>query len=216
MEQSFAIFDMDGTLVNSMVYWMALSREFLRSRGVEGDLEPIMQRIKPMTMAESSALFIRELGVKGTPESIRAEMSRMMEQHYREDVELKPGVREYLEALKKRGVRMGVASATPAHMIQICLERLGVAPYFEFLLSCESVGAGKRQPTVFLEAARRLGGEPENTAVYEDAVYAVETARRAGFYTVGVYDPCSRENWETIEDLAQETICDWAQAAKAL
>lgn len=216
MNHNFAIFDMDGTLVSSMHYWMSLSREFLVKQGVQGDLEAILQRIKPMTMSESAALFIRELGVQGTPDSIREEMAEIMEMHYRQDVELKPGVLDYLDKLTARGVKMGVASATPSHMIRICLERLGIADRFEFLLSCDEIGEGKRSPAVFLEAARRLGCQPEEAAVYEDAIYAVETAGKAGFYTVGILDECSGDQWPEVCALADEQITDWAEAAKAL
>lgn len=216
MDHKFAIFDMDGTLVDSMGYWVSLSREFLENQGVQGDLEPILRRIKPMTMQESATLFIQELGVQGTPESIREDMAKIMEQHYREDVELKPGVLAYLDALQAQGVRMGVASATPAHMIRICLERLGIADRFAFLLSCDEIGEGKRSPTVFLEAAKRLGAKPEETVVYEDAIYAVETAHKAGFYTVGIQDENSLDQWAEICQIADTVITDWGEAAKAL
>lgn len=216
MNHNFAIFDMDGTLVDSMGYWVSLSREFLEKQGVQGDLEPILQRIKPLTMLESAALFIEELGVQGTPESIRGEMAQIMEQHYREDIALKPGVLDYLDALRDKGVKMGLASATPPHMIRICLDRLGIADRFAFLLSCDEIGTGKRNPAVFLEAAKRLGAKPEEIAVYEDAIYAVETAHKAGFYTVGIQDINSIGQWEEICQIADATITDWAQAAKAL
>lgn len=131
-----------------------------------------------MTMTESAALFIREFGLQGTPEQVADDMNAMMDEHYRSDIPLKAGVKEYLTRLRDRGVRMCVASATAEPLMEACLSRLGVREDFEFLLSCETVGAGKRQPDVYLESIRRMGAEPSETAVYEDALYAAQTAKR--------------------------------------
>ena len=216
MDKRFAIFDMDGTLVDSMVYWKHLATEYLEHKRVQ-DISPnILERIKPMTMTESAALFIEEYGLSGTAESIAAEMNAMMDEHYRQDIPLKPGVQIYLEALHHKGVTMCVASATADELMDACLTRLGVAHYFSFLLSCETVGAGKNRPDVYLEAAKRLGAQPADIAVYEDALYAAETAKSAGFYTVAVRDDSNQLHWESLTALADEVIFDWQTAAQTL
>lgn len=135
-----------------------------------------------------------------------------MARHYEEDVPLKEGVREYLAKLKKRKVRMCVASATAEHLMKACLKRLGVLEDFEFLLSCETVGAGKHSPEVYRTAVEKLGAKPEDTAVYEDALHAVETAKKAGFYVAVVYDDNGKDNWEKISKTADETILNWEDA----
>ena len=206
MDKKFAIFDMDGTLIDSMAFWKNLATEYLTARGVTEIPTDILEQIKPMTMSESAALFQREFGLTGDPE---AEMNAMMDAHYRNDIPLKPGVREYLENLHRQGVRMCVASATAEHLMEICLTRLGVRPYFEFLLSCETVGEGKRSPRIFHEAARRLRAAPGEIAVYEDALYAVQTAKAAGFHVAGVYDAASAGSWEHITEIADEIIWNW-------
>ena len=216
MDKRFAIFDMDGTLVDSMVYWKHLAAEFLKSKGVQEVSPTVLERIKPMTMTESAALFIEEYGLPGTPESVAAEMNAMMDEHYRRDIPLKPGVSAYLEALQRKGVAMCVASATAEELMDACLTRRGVAHCFSFLLSCEAVGVGKNRPAVYLEAAKRFGAQPEDIAVYEDALYAAETAKRAGFYTVAVRDDSSQPHWETLTALADEVIPDWLTAAQTL
>ena len=216
MDKPFAIFDMDGTLVDSMVYWKRLAAEFLESKGVQNISPAVLERIKPMTMTESAALFIREYGLPGTAESVAAEMNAMMDAHYRSDIPLKSGVSAYLEALQSRGVVMCVASATAEPLIDACLTRLGVAHYFSFLLSCEAVGAGKNRPDVYWEAAKRLGAQPAEIAVYEDALYAANTAKQAGFYTVAVRDDSNQTHWETLTTLADEVILDWHRAAQTL
>ena len=199
MDKQFCIFDMDGTLVDSMGYWKRLGREFLAQKGVTENVEPVLERIKPMTMTESAALFIESFSLPGTPEGIAAEMNAVMDEHYRRDVPLKPGAAAYVQALRSRGARL-------------CVERLGVADQFAFLLSCDAVGSGKDRPDVFLEAARRLGSAPADTAAFEDAIYAARTAKQAGFYTVGIYDENSAGRWAEMTALADETIRDWREA----
>ena len=140
----------------------------------------------------------------------------MMDEHYRKDIPLKIGVHAYLEALHSRGVTMCVASATAEDLMEACLTRLGVAKYFSFLLSCETVGAGKNRPDVYWESAKRLGAEPVEIAVYEDALYAAETAKSAGFYTVAVRDDSNQQHWETLTALTDEMILDWQRAAQTL
>jgi HAD superfamily hydrolase (TIGR01509 family) len=208
MDKQFAIFDMDGTLIDSMVFWKNLASEYLSSKGVKQIPEDILERIKPMTMSESAALFLREFGLTGNPE---AEMNTMMDEHYRNDIPLKSGVREYLQMLHNKGVRMCVASATAEPLMENCLKRLGVRDYFEFLLSCETVGAGKRSPLVYQESARRLNAAPAEIAVYEDALYAVQTAKAAGYYVVGVYDDSTAKNWQAIENIADEVVLNWEE-----
>ncbi len=216
MDKRFAIFDMDGTLVDSMVYWKHLATEFLESKGVRTISPDILERIKPMTMTESAALFIQEYALPGTAESVAAEMNAMMDEHYRKDIPLKPGVQAYLEALHRKDVTMCVASATAEDLMEACLTRLGVAQYFSFLLSCETVSAGKNRPDVYWESAKRLGAEPAEIAVYEDALYAAKTAKQAGFYTIAVWDDSNRPHWETLTALTDEKILDWQAAAQTL
>ncbi len=209
MNKKYVIFDMDGTLIDSMPYWKRLSSDYLESKGFGTITPELFKRIIPLTMREAASLFIQELGVPGTPESAAQEMYEMIEIRYKNDILLKSGVKEYLTKLRKDGVRMCVASATPEPLVRLCLERLGVLDCFEFLLSCVTVGAGKKQPDIYLEAARRFGSVPEETAVFEDAFYAAQTAANAGFYVVGIYDESSYESWEALKKIANEIIQDF-------
>lgn len=213
MDKKFCIFDMDGTLVDSMHYWRDLGRDYLAGKGVTGErAERTLREIGPMTMLQSAALFQDRFGFSGTPESIVAEMEAVMDRHYRSDVPLKPGILEYLEALKARGCRLCVATATAEPLSHVCLKRLEVDGLFDFILSCESIGVGKTRPDVYLEAASRLGAEPGDCAVFEDALFAARTAKAAGFYTVAVQEPAFARDWEELQALADEIITDWRSA----
>ena len=162
-----------------------------------------------MTLTESCAYFSSFCGIDCSPEQFIAEIETIMAQHYCHDVRIKPGVREYLDNLKSQGVSMCVASATNKPLVELCLENLGLKDYFSFILSCVEVGAGKNRPDVFLEAARRLGTEPSDCAVFEDAIYAVRSAHAAGFHVVAVKDNHNSSCWEELQTLADEIITNW-------
>lgn len=209
MDKQYAIFDMDGTLVDSMVYWENLSREYLASKGITRIPDIILEKIKPMTMIESAALFIEEFKLKATAESVADEMNALMDRHYYRDIPLKKGVKAYLNRLHNLGTIMCVASATAVPLVEACLKRLGIMEYFSFVLSCETIGIGKNKPDIYYEAAGRFEEEPCNIAVYEDAFYAAETAKKAGFYVIGVFDQSQKECFNDLKKISNEIILEW-------
>lgn len=213
MKKQFAIFDMDGTLVDSMGYWNRLADEFLARRGFPPLSPELQEESIALTMEGSANLFIRAYGLSETPEQICAEINGLMEQHYRTDVPLKPGATGFLERLKAAGIKMCIASSTAPALLDICLRRLGVRDYFEFLLSCEEVGEGKNRPTVYLEAARRMGAAPENTVIFEDILVASQTAKKAGFSLCVIYDANSDAEQPQLKTLADCYITRWDDPA---
>lgn len=209
MDKRFAIFDMDGTLVDSMGYWTGLAVEYLAGLGIREIPEDLPGRLMSMTMAQGAALLIQTFGLTVDAGELVAQQNAVMAQHYRRDIPLKPGVRAYLGALRARGVSMCVASATAEPLVEACLTRLGIRDFFQFVLSCESVGVSKERPDIFHLAARRLGAEPGEVAVYEDALHAARTAKEAGYYLVAVYDESARDRWEELQSLADEALPRW-------
>lgn len=206
----YAIFDMDGTLVDSMPAWRRLAPDFLASQGISPP-ENLRTIMEPMTMLQCAEYFVN-LGVTLSPSQIIQAQNDHMALQYRTTIEPRDGVVQYLELLARRGVKMCVATATDRALAQDCLQRLGIRKYFSFILSCEDVGEGKHSPLVFLEAARRLGASPARCSVYEDAAFALSTAAEAGFDPIGVYDPVSgEENVKALRQIARHIIWDYSE-----
>jgi len=198
----FAIFDLDGTLLESMEAWNNLGRDFLSSKGIKipDNLNDI---IKLMTLREAAEYFQTAFKINLSADEILIEMSIIMAAKYKNELELKPYVKEYLTILKNNNVKMCIASATPLYMIDAALRRLNIIDFFEFISSCDEVGVGKNQPDIFYYAAKKLKAEPSEIAVYEDADFALITAKEANFYTIGVYDKGFHDKRKNIE-----LICD--------
>ena len=206
----FAIFDMDGTLVDSMWGWNEIYITFLVAHGATNEAaKEIVAHTAHFTTYESAELFREYLSLDTPAADIAAGLDACMKELYQNVILEKPGVRAYLERLRNEGVRMCVVSSTPEPLIRICLERLGLMPFFSFILSCETVGKGKEEPDAYFAAATRLGAVPSDTVVYEDSPTALMTAKRAGFYAVAVYDESSADQWTETSRNADAIISDW-------
>ena len=212
MNKKFAIFDMDGTLVDSGTVWGQTSAGYFAGLGVTIPAS-LIEETAHLSMMETAARFVQGSGLPLTPEEVAEEINRRMELHYRTDIPLKPGACVCLNRLREAGVSMCIASSTAPDLIDICLRRLGLREYFQFLLSCEEVGAGKNKPDVYLEAARRLGSTPDNTIVFEDILVAAATAKKAGFTLGVVYDENSAAEQEQLKALADRYITRWDDPA---
>ena len=206
MDKQWVIFDMDGTLIDSMHYWRDFGREYLEQCGFEDVDEALLERVQHMTMLESATLFKELVDLAGTPQMIVRDMEDMIAEHYLTDIPLKPGAEDYLRRLREDDVWLCIATATPEPLARACLDRLGVLDCFAFILSCDDVNASKDRPDIFLECAWRLGAEPEEVAVFEDAYYAARTAKSVGFYVVGVYDDDNIRHWKDMPRVCDETV----------
>ena len=216
MDKRYAIFDMDGTLVDSMPYWRGLPLEFLKSKGITDMPEDAAQKIRGMTLHESAHMFSELYDMPLTGEELNRDLQALMKHHYLHDIELKPGIRAYLDKLCDQGVVMCVVSATAHNLMEACLRRLDIFDYFAFIMSCETYNTSKREPGIFHLAATRLGATPAEIAVYEDAPHAVQTAKEAGYYLVGVYDTVQRDAWPAIREMADHVIHDFGKEAETL
>ena len=204
------IFDLDGTLLDSMPMWSALDRRMLRIHGVEPPPD-ITETVKNMTVNEA-ALYYSEHFLPGmTPEQIMDQCEQMAAEEYRERLPLKPGAAVFLMALHERGIPFGLASVTYRRLLEAALIRLDIRHLFRFILTPEDGFCGKERPDLFLHGAALLDAAPCDCCVIEDALYAAETAKKAGFYTVGVYDSAAEPEWDAICAVCDRTAMSLAE-----
>ncbi|MBQ5810413.1 MAG: HAD family phosphatase [Clostridia bacterium] len=186
-----AIFDMDGTLVDSLGFWDVLW-------GLIGDKylggKPFVptvadeKAVRTMTLKGAMELIHDNYGVAESGEALLSFADDSIKEFYMNSVKPKGGVIEFLEALKSNGVKMVVASATAPHLVKISMQKCGLEQYFSEIVSCATLGVGKDRPDVFLLALQRLGTEKGKTWVFEDSAVALATAQSVGFATVGIFD----------------------------
>ncbi len=205
-----AIFDYDGTIVDSMPMWLQASSNYVRSLG-KVPAQDLDNRIKNLGLEEGAAVFRDEYGAVGTTEEIVEAVLDMVRDNYRYRIKPKAGVLEVLEDLKAAGVKMVVATASARDMIEICNEVNGLEEYFEAVFTCVEVGANKRKPDIYLEAAKFLGVKPEEALVFEDVHHAAKTACEAGFPVVGIYDDASFLEKDDIYAVSSLYIEDYSQ-----
>lgn len=201
-----AIFDMDGTLLDSMWIWEHFSSAYLRSRGMtpppglDGD-------IATYTLAEAAEHLRVSFSLPETQEEILRGFDRTVEALYSE-VLPKPGAVKLLTTLRAAGVPLVLATMTGRPVVERTLGRLGLLPFFDRLFTCAEVGARKSSPVIYEAALSYLGTRREETVVFEDAWYAVKTALSAGFPTVAVYDRSGENRWAKAEAAATLAVRD--------
>lgn len=196
-----AIFDVDGTLLDSMGVWADIASRYLRSIHVTPG-ENLDQILAPMSMEEGAAYVKEHYHLrKSIPEIIQGVMDAV-KCFYQDEVQMKPGALEFLGELHKRGIPMAAATASEREHIEAAFDRLGARKYFRRLFTCREVGAGKRSPLIYQAAGEFLGEKPSDIYVFEDVLHAVMTAKNAGFRTVGVYDRYNEGEQEEIKKQA--------------
>lgn len=182
-----AIFDFDGTLVDSMFIWETFGEDYLRSLGKEPK-ENLRKTFATFTLEQAAEYYRQHYGVNLSAEEIVSGINEMVLQSYRTKVKLKSGVAEFLEKLKRQGIKMCVATVTDRFVVEEVLKRLGVRDYFSEIFTCSEIGSNKETPEIYNTALEHLKTEKSETVVFEDAYYALMTAKNAGFRVAGVFD----------------------------
>ena len=202
------IFDVDGTLLDSMGMWSELDSVFLRENGIDPPAD-ISEIVKTMTVETASAYFVERFQLDMTPEDVKNRIEAIAAEAYCDYLPMKSGAKEFLAAAAERGIAMAVASANYPGLLDAAFRRLGIDGYFLTVLTPGEQLAGKHAPDIYLEAVRQLGCAPCETAVIEDALHAAETAKSAGFYTVGFRDVSSRQDWDALAALCDRVTDSW-------
>lgn len=200
-----AIFDLDGTLLDSMGVWSRVDIEFLEKRGIALPAD-YAAAVKAMSFSEAARYTIRRFGLAQTENEIIEEWREMVQEEYACRIPLKPGAGVYLSRLHRDGVRIGLATACGRELYEPALVNNGIFGLFDAFASVSEAGRGKGFPDIYLLAAKRLGVNPGDCTVFEDIPEAVRGAKAAGMRTVGVFDAASAGDRVEMERLADAFI----------
>ena len=192
---SAAVFDLDGTVLDSSVVWDGLGERYLRSRGIS-PAPGLTETLRVMSVGRGCEFLRDNYPLGQTSGEIRQGILDMISGFYRRECLLKPGAAELLEILAERGIGISAATAGEKGLAAAALERLGVLRYFSGIYTCAEYG-GKEKPDIYFAASF---APAERTAVFEDSLHAVVTAKRAGFITAAVCDSSEPE-----QELLRET-----------
>lgn len=181
------IFDMDGTLIDSMYAWDNLAYRFLVNRNIQppSNLKDIVEK---KTLEEAGKYFITEYKLDLSVREIVEEFYGLVIGEYKDNIKLKPYVKEFLEEMKSRDIKMCVLTASERVLGQLAFKRLGIYDYFEFIMTETEENLSKRDKDIYLKAAEKLDVGISETIVFEDAIHCVTSAKKAGFTVVSVYD----------------------------
>lgn len=194
------IFDLDGTLIDSMHIWHEIDIAFFEENGLSLP-DGLSETVARMSIDEWADYFVTNYVPSLTRTQVIRRIEEMAADHYRHTIPMKPYVTEFLDALDARGIPCGICTATYRSSANAVLTRLGLLRRMQFVLTGEDFPVGKTSPEIYLEAQKRLGADISQTLVVEDSLHCIETAAAAGFPVAAVYDPSI-------------TDADWARACK--
>ena len=204
-----AIFDFDGTLFDSMHVWKGYKDNFFKHLGIEL-AEEDKEAFKGLFLQETFRLAIERFNLPYTYEDLLSHLFEYIKSRYMVETEPKNDVREFLEKLKAKGVKMGIATATGEPALEAVMTKYDMLHYFSVIFSTYTVGASKTEPKVYDVVLGELGTDKETTWVFEDALYAAKTAKANGYNVVGIYDK-SEPNQAELKEIVDIYINDYSE-----
>lgn len=211
-----AIFDLDGTLLDSLGVWDDVDEIFFRRRGIDVP-DDYQQAVSPMAFPDIADYTIRRFNLHETPQAIMQEWNDLAFEEYTTKVRLKPGACDYLEHLRSTGAKLGVASTLMPSLRDPTLAHLGIDGLFDAVCGIEEVGGlNKDHPDLYMLVANRMGVAPGECTVFEDIVIGVRTAKRIGMKALAMLDDSSRSQWEGLAAAADGTLRDFTTAPQIL
>ncbi|MBO5060577.1 MAG: HAD family hydrolase [Clostridia bacterium] len=204
-----AIFDMDGTLIDSLMLWDVIWEKFGNKYLNGKDFKPTAdddKAIRTMTLKDAMSYLHSAYDIGSSGDELLDTANVLMKDFYSCDVKLKKGVLEFLEYCQAKGIKMCIASATDIDLIKIAVQHCNIGKYFTNIFSCAEIGKGKDQPDIYLKALDSLGTSITETCVFEDSHIAIATADKIGLKTVGIYDKYNygQEEMKKIADVYLE------------
>ena len=211
LNTAICVFDLDGTLVDSMPYFTKGMLSIADDAGISYD-DTLIKILTPLGYVKGAEYYVNKLGVNDTVENIVSKINSRLLYEYANNIYTKPFVKEYLFKLHENGARMFVLTASPHSVTDVCLKHNGIYDLFEKVWSVEDFGLSKSDTRIFFEVARTIGCEPCEIHYFEDSLIALENAKKAGFMTYGVYDAQSDEELENMKsELADIVVMDFQE-----
>ena len=202
------IFDLDGTLIDSMNVWTEIDAEFLKEYNIDMPVN-FYEDIKDLSFADTAIYFSETLGIPMNPKDIMDKFNAMAREKYEKIVPLKKGVYEFISQEKKKGTKLCVATANNKELTILALKRLGIYDSMEFILTCDEISSGKGTPDIYIKCAEKMGFEISETAVFEDILRGVISAKSAGFYVVAVEEKTAFDDIDEIKKKCDLFIEDY-------
>lgn len=205
------IFDADGTLIDSMSIWAGLGEKYLSTRGIKAE-EGLSELLYPMSLEESSAYLKEKYGLTDSAERIKSDTILLAEKLCLNEVRAKEGAEEFLRAVRKLGVLLGIATMGNGALLEKLLTKLNLKKYFSVMMTCTELETTKKEAKIYLRTAEALGTSPCETVVFEDMLCGLRSAKGAGFVTVGVEDEFNKEERAEIVKTSDLYIRDFNDA----
>lgn len=205
-----AVFDLDGTLLDSSWVWEKVDEKFLGDRGFQVP-DDYVDEISPLGAERAAVYTIERFGLNEDKDDIVREWIEMAKKEYATEVVCKPYAKEFLEELHKLNIKMAVATSSDRELFMKTLEREGILKYFQKIVTVDEAERGKGYPDIYEEAARRIKVNPHKCLVFEDILAGVTGASLGEFNVVAVFDEKSKHNWEKIKSISKYSINDYKE-----
>lgn len=202
------IFDLDGSLVDSMWMWRAIDIEYLGRFGIPLP-EDLQSRIEGMSFSETAAYFKEHFPIPDSIEQIKEDWNRMAWDKYANEVPLKPGIPEFLEGCRKEGIKLGIATSNSRQLVENIAEVHNLRDYFSCIMTGCDVAHGKPSPDIYLAVAGSLNCPPSQCLVFEDIIPGIQAGKAAGMRVCAVEDAYSVNDREQKKALADYYISDY-------
>lgn len=210
-----AIFDMDGTLIDSMWVWSKIDEEYLKKRSIQLP-NNLKQDIEHMGFSEVAQYFKDRFNIPDSIEEIQNEWNEMAFYQYAHKVDLKPGAKEFLALLRSKGIKIALATSNSKPLIEVALKKNDIYHFFDSITTTDEVLRGKDFPDVYLLAAKKLSVPPKDCVVFEDILPAIKGAKAAGMMVIGVHDSYSEYQRNDIINFSDMYIHQYEELTKAV
>ncbi len=207
---SAVIFDLDGTLIDSMGMWSEIDVEYLMRFGIEAPAD-LQKELEGLMYSEVARYFKKRFHIPDSVSEIGDEWVRMAGEKYRKSIPLKPGVREFLAAVKAQDRKTAIASSNHLQLIEDILKIHGIYEYIDAITTCDDVGRGKPDPEVYTVTAKKLGIDPASCLVFEDIPVGIQAGKAAGMSVIAVADVYSEHMREEKIRMADGYITDFRE-----